>query len=314
VEYRSLGSTGLTVSQIALGTVELGMDYGFRNSSHYQKPEAQESIRIIHRALDLGINLIDTARVYGSSEELIGKALQQSGQHPVIATKLVVPEADLPSGNSTQLGAAILASIEASLAALQVEAVDLMQIHNVSVAILDNEAVIRTLEDARRQGKIRFLGASGSVSEQISLAALESGHFQALQVPFNLLDRRIAQHVLPRATRQGIAILTRSAFLRGVLTESANLPEQLADLRKTALLAHGQLTEISDLSELALRFCLSFTGVSSVIVGVRSISELESNLAYANKGRLSAGQLERLCQISVRDSWLLDPQNWTGLI
>jgi aryl-alcohol dehydrogenase-like predicted oxidoreductase len=315
LEYRPLGRTGLTVSQIAVGTVELGMRYGFRSSLHYEKPEEQEAIHVIHRALDLGINLIDTARSYGSSEELIGRALQETSERPVIATKVAILEKDLASGNSKKLRAAIQASIEASLKALKVEAVDLMQIHNTNAAILANEEVIRALEDSRQQGKARFLGASGSVCEDTSLAALEIGCFQTLQVPFNILDRKIVDHVLPRAAQQGVGILTRSAFLRGVLTDSVNVPEQLIDLRETALHVGSQFQEeVTGLSELALRFCLSFPGVSSVIVGVRSVSELESNVAASVRGRLSPDQLEMLCQISVKNSSLLDPQSWAGLI
>ena len=86
MEYQQLGSTGLRVSKVALGTVELGLDYGFRGSEHYQRPDPQEATRIVHRAMELGINLIDTARGYGTSEELIGKALKSRPGDVVIAS------------------------------------------------------------------------------------------------------------------------------------------------------------------------------------------------------------------------------------
>ena len=88
MRYRSLGDTGLKVSEISLGTAEIGLDYGFKGNAHYGKPDVKESIRLLHTALDHGINLIDTARVYGNSEEIIGQALEGMTSPPYIASKV----------------------------------------------------------------------------------------------------------------------------------------------------------------------------------------------------------------------------------
>jgi aryl-alcohol dehydrogenase-like predicted oxidoreductase len=317
VEYRRLGKTGLRVSQIALGTAGFGMPYGFRESPDYKTTEPQDVIRIVHRALDLGINLIDTARSYGRSEEIIGRALRDTHQTAIIATKVTIPDVDASNGNSGTLGDSIRRSIEASLAALQAEAVDVMQIHNTNPSILARQEVFRALEDVKQQGKVRFLGASGSVCEETSKEALRTGFFQVLQVPFNILDRQIADEILPSAAQQRVGILTRSAFLRGVLTDRIHVPGELGALKEAAQLAWDQAKEkdeVHGLAELALRFCLSFGGVSSVIIGVHSLSELDANVTDAEKGALSPELIDRLCDISMKDRSLLDPQNWKGLI
>ena len=313
MEYQQLGDTALRVSRVTLGTAELGMDYGFRGSEHYRQPDPQAATRIVHRALELGINLIDTARLYGTSEELIGKALKDWPGEVVIASKVRIPD-DVPAG-SNQLRQTILGSIEASLTALQLETIDLMQIHSITHAILRDDEVWRTLEGARQAGKIRFLGAS-SYGEEVPLTALENDHIKTLQVPFNALDRRAMPRVFPGAVQRRVGILVRSAFLRGVLTSQVNsLPERLAPVRDAALriLAQARNT-VQSLSEMALRFCLSFNEISSVIIGVRSVQELESNVADAEKGALPPEQVDQLCQVSVPDERLLDPQNWQDLI
>ena len=313
MEYRELGSTGLRVSRVALGTAELGMDYGFRGSAHYCRPDTHEATRIVHRALDLGINLIDTARGYGTSEELIGKALRNRPEDVVVASKVAIPAeiADEPK----RLREAILRSIEASLTALQLETIDLMQIHNLTHAILRNDAVWRTLEDAHKAGKLRFLGGS-SYGEEVPLAALGNDRIRSLQVPFNALDRRAMPRVFPGAVQKRVGILVRSAFLRGVLTNQVNsVPERLALVRDAALRIFVQARQtVQSLSEMALRFCLSFDEVSAVIIGVRSTQELECNVADAEKGSLPPEQVNQLCQVSIPDERLLDPQNWQDLI
>lgn len=316
MEYAQLGNSGLMVSRLTLGTVELGMNYGFRHSQHYAKPEPSEAIRIIHRALDLGINLIDTAPNYGNSEELIGRALKQTRQRAFIASKVTIPELHpVTSGNLKTLRGEILHSIEMSLSALRIETVDLLQIHNTSIDLLNNGEVLATLRDAQQQGKVRCLGASCH-GEAVPLAALEAGCFDALQVPFNILDRRILPAVLSRAKKNGVGILTRSAFLRGVLTSGIYaVPEQLAEVKEVALQVWAQLNDgACSLSELALRFCLSFDQVSSVIIGVRSTQELESNVDGASKGSLSPIHLKTICGHSLTTPALLDPYNWQGLI
>ncbi|MFB3825825.1 MAG: aldo/keto reductase [Bryobacteraceae bacterium] len=287
------------ISPLALGTVELGMDYGFRGSGHYGRPAAEEAIRLLRRAVDLGITLFDTAPSYGDAEALIGRALAGMRDRPLIATKV-----------GTLEPAAMAASIEASLRALGVERIDVLQIHYATPATFANDDALRALDDARRAGKVRWLGAS-FYDEDAAYAG--AGRFDAIQVPFSLLDQKMARRVLPAARAAETAVLVRSAFLRGILTPRVHAtPEPLARLREAALAALAATGEpVERLAEVALRFCLGVPGVTSVIVGVRSIPELEANAAAAAKGALALPEAGRF---SFGDDPIVNPSTWQGLI
>src|SRR6185436_10886997 len=114
MRYRSLGDTGLKVSEISLGTAEIGLDYGFKGTADYGKPDAKASIRLLHSALDHGINLIDTARAYGNSEEVIGQAFEGMTSPPYIASKVFLSK-DAAQKTFSALHEEIFTSIEASL-------------------------------------------------------------------------------------------------------------------------------------------------------------------------------------------------------
>lgn len=308
MRYRLLGTTGLEISEITLGTVELGMDYGFQGTSHYRKPEERDSIALIHQALDEGINLIDTAPVYGSSEELIGKALRERSHRPYIATKVTIP----PQNDPTQdVLASLSQSIDTSLKALHVETIDLLQIHNTTSEVLGQEEIVDFLERARHQGKMRFIGAS-TYYQGVSLQAIEEDWIDCLQVPFNILNQSMVWQVIPGAARRGKGILARSAFLRGLLTsQMEQAPELMAPLKRMAIAALQELNgEVDSLSEGALRFCLSFPGICSVLIGVRSREELESNLAAAERGVLPADCLANLRSYSMEAEPLTNTANW----
>ncbi len=315
MEYSVIERTGLRVSRLALGTVELGMDYGFQGTEHRSKPAAAEAIRIVQRALDLGINLIDTAPTYGNSEELIGKALAGMKEKPLLASKVTIPDQALAPEERKKIRRIILTTIETSLSALGVEKIDILQIHNTTQKLLTNDDVLRALEDARTQGKVGFLGAS-CVGEEISLAALQTGHFDALQLPFNMLDRQMVARVFKQARHAGVGILSRSAFLRGILTSHlAIVPDSLAPLKEAARrLSAICEEEVRNLSEMAIRFCLSYENVSSVIIGVRTLSELEMNVADIERGNLSSSCMRKVLDVSVADSSLVNPATWYGMI
>jgi aryl-alcohol dehydrogenase-like predicted oxidoreductase len=305
MEMRPFGNTGMEVSALALGTVELGLDYGFRGGPHYSRPGRTDALRLVSHAVGCGINLLDTARAYGESESIIGEALASMGEPPYIASKVAIAE---DSG-------AITESIDRSLRELRLERLDLLQVHNAATGTTRNEAAWRVLEDAVRAGKVRFLGVS-IYGEEAALEAMEHPEVRTLQIPFNLLDQKMAEKVLPRASRQGIGVLVRSAFLRGVLTEQlTNLPPELDRLAVAACRALDIAGEPGErIAELALRFCLSAPGVSSVIVGVRSAAELDANVAAAAKGPLDAPVIARLRDCDLSGDPLVSPVNWAGLI
>lgn len=304
-----LGNTGIELSAIAVGTVELGLDYGFPGTDHYQRPAAEAAIALLHRAVDAGVTLIDTAPTYGDAESLVGRALSGMSSRPYVATKV-----RMEAGRGKATRDAIATSVERSLRALGVDCLDLLQLHNGDLTTLSDpdglEALVRTVD----QGKVRFLGASVYTVDE-ALAALALPQFRLLQVPYNLLDRQMERKVFPLAVERGVGVLVRSAFLRGVLTPQVeSIPEELACLRNAALGALEAAREpVERLAVLALRFAMSARGVSSVIVGVRSIVELEENLAAAREGHLSDEMLQKLASYALDGEPLVSPPNWKGL-
>ena len=314
MRYRSLGDTGLKVSEISLGTAEIGLDYGFMGTADYGKPDAKTSIRLLHSALDHGINLIDTARAYGNSEEVIGQAFEGMTSPPYIATKVFLSK-DAAQKTFSALHEEIFTSIEASLRALRLETLDLLLIHNTALEHLRRTEILACLGEAQQQGKVRFLGAS-CYGEEAPLAVLKESSFRALQVPFNVLDQTMNHQVFPGAAAQQVGIFVRSAYLRGVLTSQVHsIPERLAPLRSRALQVLAVLDhEVSSLAEAALRFCLSLSTVSSVVIGVKSVAELEGNLADASRGVLPEELMPPLQALSFGDDPIVDPRNWQDLI
>lgn len=314
MRLRKLGKTGLTASEVSLGTAEIGLDYGFKGSPQYSRPSRQDSIRLIRRAVDRGINWLDTARAYGDSEEVIGRALKDLSPGPRISSKVIfdcpVSEMDAAAQRNQ-----VFQSIESSLRALQVDAIDLLYIHNATEKLLKETTIRDSLEEARSQGKIVLAGAT-CYAEQDALATLKDPLFQVLQVPFSLLNQKMRQRVFPEAARKGVGVFVRSVFLRGVLTPQIDfLPERLAPLRKQASKILQVLgSEVDGLAEAAVRFCLSLPEISSVLMGLKNEAELESNVSGLSRGPLPEGMMPALAGLALSDPDLVDPTRWQDLI
>ena len=314
MRLRKLGNTGLTASEVSLGTAEIGLDYGFKGSPQYARPSVQDSIRLIRRAVDRGINWLDTARAYGNSEEVIGQALKDASPRPRIASKVIFdnPVGDMDSASLRQW---VFGSIESSLRALRVDVIDLLYIHNATEKLLRQTAIRDSLEEARGQGKIRLAGAT-CYGEEDALAVLKDPLFQVLQVPFSLLNQTMSGRVFPEAARKGVGVFVRSVFLRGVLTPQIEfLPERLAPLREQAARILQVLgPEVDGLAEAAVRFCLSLPEISSVLMGLKSEAELESNVSGLSRGPLPEAVMPALAGLSLSDRTLVDPIHWQDLI
>jgi aryl-alcohol dehydrogenase-like predicted oxidoreductase len=202
MQYRTLGRTGIKVSPYALGALMLGASIG--------NPDHDDSIRIIHAALDAGINFIDTADVYsnGASEEVVGKALNGRRDNVVLATKLSRPMGDDPN----QQGASrrwIMTAVENSLRRLQTDHIDLYQIHRTDPDT-DTEETLSALSDLVHSGKVRAIGSSTTPASDMVEAqwvAERRGlqRFRTEQPPYSILDRGIESEVLPLAQRYGMA-------------------------------------------------------------------------------------------------------------
>ena len=214
MEYRSLGRTGVSVSPLCLGAMMFGP---------WGNDDRADAIRVIHRALDAGINFVDTADVYsgGVSEEIVGEALQGRRDDVVLATKFFMPMDDRPNhgGGSRRW---IIQEVEASLRRLKTDYIDLYQVHRPSPTT-DVEETLGALTDLVHQGKVRYIGSSSYSASQIVEAQWASrernlARFVTEQPPYSILVRGIEEDILPTAQRYGMGTLVYSPLSGGWLT------------------------------------------------------------------------------------------------
>ena len=314
MEHRPLGRTGVSVSKLCLGAMMFG-DWG--NKDH------DESIRIIHRALDAGINFVDTADVYsrGESEEIVGKALAGGRRDDVVlATKLQMPMGEDPNqrGNSRRW---IIREVEDSLRRLNTEWIDLYQIHRYDPAV-DLEETLGALSDLVRQGKVRYLGSSTFPPSAIVRAqwVARDQRLQRIvceQPPYSILVRGIESDVLPTCAHYGMGVIPWSPLAGGWLsgrwrkdasapssTRAERLPGRYdmslpANQRKLdAAESLAQLAEQAGLSliEMAIAFVINHPAVTAAIIGPRTMDQLESQLPAAD-AVMDEGLLDRIDEI-----------------
>jgi aryl-alcohol dehydrogenase-like predicted oxidoreductase len=298
MEQRKLGRTGVSVSPLCLGAMMFGP---------WGNDDRADATRIIHRALDAGITFIDTADVYsgGVSEEIVGEALRGRRDDVVLATKFFMPMGDDPNqrGGSRRW---IMREVENSLRRLQTDHIDLYQVHRPSPDT-DVEETLGALTDLVRQGKVRYIGSSSYSGSQIVEAQWASRErhlerFVTEQPPYSLLVRGIEQDVLPTTQRYGMGTLTYSPLSGGWLSgrwrkgaeaspTSSARPSARFDMSSPAnqrkLDAVEELAQLAEqagmsLLEMAIAFVLHHPGVTSAIVGPRTMEQLESYLPAAD--------------------------------
>jgi aryl-alcohol dehydrogenase-like predicted oxidoreductase len=305
MEYRQLGRSGLKVSAIGLG----GNTFG-------NGADQAQTARIVGRALDLGLNFIDTADVYshGVSEEYVGKALGGRRQEAVIATKVHGRMGQLP--NDAGLSRRhILDGIEASLRRLGTDYVDLYQVHQVDQATPVYET-LSALDDLVHQGKVRYLGCSNYAAWQLCevLWAADRKNLTPLvsvQPRYNLFDRAIERELLPFCRQYGIGVIPYSPLASGILTgkyrageapppdtragRNPRLQQQLneATLSRVNALAKWARERGHSVGELALAWLLSRPEVSTVIAGATKPEQVDEN-ARAAEWHLGAADLQAI--------------------
>jgi aryl-alcohol dehydrogenase-like predicted oxidoreductase len=314
MELRTLGRTGTKVSPLCLGAMMFGA---------WGETDHDESIRIIHRALDAGINFIDTADVYsrGESEQIVGKALAGGRrEHVVLATKFHGTMGEDPNegGNSRRW---VMREVESSLRRLQTDWIDLYQVHRWD-PWTDHDETLGALSDLVAQGKVRYIGSSTYPAAQIARAqwvARERGHarFVCEQPPYSLLVRGIEADVLPTCREYGMGVIPWSPLAGGWLSgrwrkgsdelssrRSVMLPERY-DLslpaNQTKLDAADALAALADeagvsLIHLALAFVIRHPAVTAAIIGPRTMEQLESQLG-AEEVALDDQLLDRIDEI-----------------
>jgi aryl-alcohol dehydrogenase-like predicted oxidoreductase len=307
MQYRTLGRTGIKVSPFALGAMMFGASIG--------NPDHDDSIRIIHEALDAGINFIDTADRYsqGESEEVVGKALKGRRDDVVLATKFWGPMGDDPNqqGGSRRW---IMTAVENSLRRLQTDHIDLYQIHRPDPET-DIEETLSALSDLIHSGKVGVIGsstmpASDIVEAQWVAERRRLERFRTEQPPYSILNRGIEAEVLPVAQRYGMGTLVWSPLAKGMLTGRIRKGQQ-TDLRRAAVIssfsdehrldAVEQIIPLAEeaglpMTHLAMAFAIAHRGVTSAIIGPRTMEQLDDLLAGVDV-RLSDEILDRIDEI-----------------
>ena len=311
MEYRRLGRTGLQVSVIGLGT---GGPSRLGQRSGIPEPDA---IKTVHRALELGINLIDTAANYAGSEAILGRALKGVPRDTyVLCTKFSPARGREDAEGPAQLKdeSEMAASLERSLQDLGLDHVDVFQLHGVRPDTYEasRDRFLPGLRKLQEQGKTRFIGITEtfgpSDDHHVTLTrALEDDLFDTMMVGYNLLSPLPEEHVLPEAKRRDVGILVMCAVRRAIANPE-RLAETIADLKQRGELAPAALPEngpldwlvrghVDSVSSAAYKFAAEHPGVSCVLSGTANQAHLEQNVAAVLGPPLPAEDRQKLLKL-----------------
>jgi aryl-alcohol dehydrogenase-like predicted oxidoreductase len=313
MQYRLLGKTGLTVSEIGFGAWGIG-------NTMWQGARDSESLRALHRAADLGVNFFDTALVYGDghSEALIGQFLRERKEPIILASKVPPRNMIWPAQPGTPLSetfsyAHVIRSTERSLKNLGVETIDIQQLHVWQDDWTDVAEWYEAITKLKAEGKIRFAGISiNDHQPSNALKAVLSGKVDTVQVIYNVFDQTPRENLFRTCLNQEVGVIVRVPYdeggLLGTITRDTIFPQ--GDFRnnyfkgerrqqvfeRTERLKTLLGPEAATLPELALRFCLHPAAVSTVIPGMRMTTNVERNCAVSDGRRLSPALIEELSE------------------
>jgi len=293
MEYRNLGSSGLTVSAVGLGAWAIG-------GGSWGEVDDQESIAAVHRAIELGVTFIDTAPVYGRgrSEEVVGRALEGRREAVVLATKFGIVWDEGNEAETRHDGSrdGILREVEISLGRLRTDHIDLYQ-HHWPDPETDIAETARTVADLHEQGAIRAIGVSNYSVEQMR-EWLDYAPLHSLQPPYSMLRRDIEEAILPFCREHDIATVVYSPLHKGLLTGKFTAESTFTDLRKGQADFEGErflrnlriveaLRAIADrhgrtAAQLAINWTIHQPGVTVAICGARRASQVEENVGGAD--------------------------------
>lgn len=311
MNYRQLGNTGIRVSEIGFGGWGIGgtpMD-----AKAYGPTDDNQSRNALFKALELGITFFDTAALYGygHSEKLIGEVIKGARQRVIISSKVGYRNF---TGEQDFSPAYIRESLECSLKRLQTDHIDVYQLHDPTLALLESDArILETMESLKREGKIRAIGISVR-SPDDSMSAIKLFSFETIQVNFNLVDMRALEFGLfDRCEKQGIGIIIRTplcfGFLTGAYSSKSDYhardhrsnwsPDQIERWGSAYKLFAAELAGNEELTngQIALRFCLSFLPVSTVIPGMLTPEHVRENAMSSQLGPFPASVTERFTTI-----------------
>jgi len=292
MQYRNLGSSGVKVSPVCLGTMMFG-----------GQTSAADSIRIMHKAIDAGINFFDTANIYnaGQSETVIGEALADRRERVVLATKGRAPMGQGPNeSGASRLHLA--RALDASLKRLKTDYVDIYYVHTPDYMTPIEES-LRALDDMVRSGKVHFIGCSNFRAWRLMEALwtsdkLNLNRFACIQPLYNIVNRDIEVELLPACKEFGVGVVSYSPLARGILTGKYKAGEPYPDgsraARNDKRMQQAELREASfvmaeeirrhcakkaiGMSQFALAWCLANPNITSVIIGPRTMEQFDDNM------------------------------------
>ena len=309
MRYRKLGRTGYEVSEIGYGAWGIGKHL-------WIGAQDSESLRALHRAVDQGVNFIDTALAYGDghSERLVSQVLREREERIYVATKVPPKNGRWPARGTLEEAFPapyIVQCAERSLRNLGVEAIDLLQLHVWDPSWIADSQWYDALKELQAKGKIVRLGVSINDHQPNSaLELVQSGKIDTVQVIYNIFDQACEDQLLPLCLEKDVGVIARVPFDEGALT-GAIVPETkfpkkdwrnfyFKGDRKQQV--HERIQELNELlgeeiptlPNLALRFCLHHEAVSTVIPGMRSVEHVEANVSASDQRVLSPGMIRNL--------------------
>ncbi len=311
MQYRTLGRTGLRVSEIGYGAWGIG-------KSGWVGADDDESLRALRRAIDLGLNFIDTALGYGDghSERLVGQVVRDHSQPIHVATKIPPKNGQWPARAGVPASEAfprdhVIACTERSLRNLGLEAIDVQQFHVWSDEWVGQGDWLEAIGLLKEQGKIRFFGVSiNDHQPDNALTLLDTGVVDTVQVIYNIFDQSPEDHLFPVCQQRNVGVIVRVPLdeggLTGKVTPETTFPEgdfrasYFAGERKREVFARVQAivadlgVSLDEAAEIALRYTLSHPAVSTVIPGMRSVRNAERNCAIGDGRGLTPEQTETL--------------------
>lgn len=292
MELRDFGQTGLRVSPLGFGAMHI----------NDERTSEDEAGRLLNAVLDLGVNLIDTARGYGLSEARIGRHIAHRRSEFVLSTKVGY----LVEGVPDWTYGCIVGGVERALRQMRTEWLDIVHLHSCPLHVLEADEVIRALDDCRSQGKLRVAAYSGDNAELAK--AIEDARFGAIQTSISVCDQiNLAAH-LPRAAERGLGVIAKRP-IAGAVWRHAQRPDDFAEGQywdRWRAMGLDEALPADERAEIALRFTAHLPGVSSSIVGTGKLENFKRNLEIVAKGPLPEAQ-----QALLRRGFSAD---WPGLI
>jgi aryl-alcohol dehydrogenase-like predicted oxidoreductase len=311
MRYRKLGRTGIEVSEIGYGAWGIG-------GAQWGGADDDESLHALHRAIDLGLNFIDTALAYGEgrSERLVGQVVREREETVHVATKVPPKNLIWPAEEGAALDEVfppgyVRECAEQSLRNLEMDTVDLLQLHVWNDDWADSDELLDEVAELRTSGKIRFFGISINDHQPSNgLRLVRNGAVDTVQVIYNVFDQSPEDELLPACREHDVGVIARVPLDEGGLTGRIDADTEFEgdDFRahyfrgdrkrevheRATAIATDLAVDESQLAEAALRFVLSEAAVSTVIPGMRSLRNVERNIAASEAGPLSADERERL--------------------